>query len=86
MQELRNYLERLQSADALLAKWIDQYDIRPTVVDGAVQFTSRGGRAGEIACIVLEAMRDATWPRLKACPDCCWVFFDTAGTARSGGA
>ncbi len=35
-----------------------------------------GGRAGDYLAIVLAAIADRTWPRLKACPDCRWVFFD----------
>jgi predicted RNA-binding Zn ribbon-like protein len=40
-----------------------------------------GGAAGALAAlvaIVLDAVRDGTWPRLKACrkQSCGWVFFD----------
>lgn len=35
----------------------------------------------DVLSIVLEAIRDETWPRLKACPDCRLVFFDRSRNA-----
>jgi predicted RNA-binding Zn ribbon-like protein len=29
-----------------------------------------------IVAIALDAMLDGTWPRLKACRNCCWSFYD----------
>ena len=36
------------------------------------------GALGRVAAIVHHAMRDGTWPRLKACPwhTCHWAFYD----------
>jgi predicted RNA-binding Zn ribbon-like protein len=35
----------------------------------------------DVLVIVLEAIRDGTWVRLKACPDCRLVFFDRSRNA-----
>jgi predicted RNA-binding Zn ribbon-like protein len=40
---------------------------------------SRGGVDGFVARVfatVYDAMRDGTWERLKACPNCRWAFWD----------
>jgi predicted RNA-binding Zn ribbon-like protein len=29
-----------------------------------------------VVAIALEAMLDGSWPRLKACRNCCWSFYD----------
>jgi predicted RNA-binding Zn ribbon-like protein len=31
---------------------------------------------GEVTAVVLTAMLDGTWPRLKACRKCSWSFYD----------
>jgi predicted RNA-binding Zn ribbon-like protein len=43
---------------------------------GAVRLSSRGDALDEIVVIVLGAMLDGTWTRLKACPNCHWCFYD----------
>ncbi|HYU15000.1 MAG TPA: CGNR zinc finger domain-containing protein [Candidatus Acidoferrum sp.] len=61
-----------------LDPWIARLKIRPVLTgEGpAVRFAHAGGKAGEYLAIVLRAIQEATWTRLKACPDCRWVFFD----------
>src|SRR6266516_3318500 len=47
-------------------------------------FLNPGGDAGvqgcrlcaEVVALVVEAIAHNTWMRLKACPDCHWVFYD----------
>ena len=34
------------------------------------------GPAGDFLAAVLAAVGAGTWKRLKACPDCHWVFYD----------
>jgi predicted RNA-binding Zn ribbon-like protein len=34
------------------------------------------GAMGSLLAIAFEAMRDGSWPRLKACPECRWLFYD----------
>ncbi|MGH8866823.1 MAG: CGNR zinc finger domain-containing protein [Actinomycetes bacterium] len=35
-----------------------------------------------LLCVVLEAVRQGQWQRLRACPDCRWVFYDSSRNAR----
>jgi hypothetical protein len=59
-----------------LNTWIDRLDMRPVVIDGVVSYRHAGGPAGDVLVTVLESISAGTWPRLKACPDCRWVFYD----------
>jgi predicted RNA-binding Zn ribbon-like protein len=34
------------------------------------------GAVGWILTAIIEAIAHGAWPRLKACPDCRWVFYD----------
>jgi predicted RNA-binding Zn ribbon-like protein len=34
------------------------------------------GALGRLLAILLDAMQDGTWRRLKACPECGWLFYD----------
>ena len=43
---------------------------------GEVRLATAGDALDEIVVIVLRAMLDGTWPRLKACPNCHWCFYD----------
>lgn len=61
--------------------WIARLGVRPALEDGHLKFRHDGGPAGEVLVAVLDAVTAGTWPRLKACPDCRWVFYD--GTRNS---
>lgn len=37
---------------------------------------------GSVLAIVLDAVAAGTWHRLRACPDCGWVFYDSSRNAR----
>jgi predicted RNA-binding Zn ribbon-like protein len=43
---------------------------------GHVRLSTGGNALDDIVVIVLSAMLDGTWPRLKACPNCRWCFYD----------
>ena len=34
------------------------------------------GAVGSILAIIVDAVADDTWSRLKRCPDCQWIFYD----------
>ncbi len=57
--------------------------------DGRAYFSSQaggvGGALGQLYAVVVNAMAEGTWSRLKAClnPQCRWVFYDTSRN-RSG--
>jgi predicted RNA-binding Zn ribbon-like protein len=74
------------SPPSTLDGWIRKLKVRPHLVDDGPKVTFDAGEsvAGALLSIVLRAVQDGTWPRLKACPDCRWVFFDPTrnGTKR----
>ncbi|WP_163512706.1 CGNR zinc finger domain-containing protein [Fodinicola acaciae] len=39
------------------------------------------GAAGELLALAINAAADGHWHRLRACPDCRWVFYDTSRNA-----
>jgi predicted RNA-binding Zn ribbon-like protein len=43
---------------------------------GRAQLVTDGDALDDILVIVLSAMFDGTWTRLKACPNCHWCFYD----------
>ncbi len=81
VRELRDDLRRLIESGsaaeaACLNGWIDRLAVRPAVADGKVGYWHTGGPAGDLFAAVLSAVSAGTWKRLKACPDCRWVFYD----------
>jgi hypothetical protein len=59
-----------------LNDWIGRLDMRPAVADGTLGFRHDAGPAGDFLAVVLDSVSAGTWRRLKACPDCRWVFYD----------
>ena len=51
--------------------------------DGSVGFATDGDALDQVVAIALNAMLDGTWPRLKACRNCRWSFYDKSPN-RSG--
>jgi predicted RNA-binding Zn ribbon-like protein len=43
---------------------------------GTLRLRAEGDALDEVVAIVLRAMLDGTWGRLKACRNCHWSFFD----------
>jgi hypothetical protein len=74
--DLRNLVEELRNAERRFEHWFTRLKVRPVIHEGEVGFEARGGRSGEITVLVLNAMKDGQWDRLKSCPDCRWVFYD----------
>jgi predicted RNA-binding Zn ribbon-like protein len=83
VRELRDDLRPMTEsgrADAgVLNGWIERLGLRPAVAsypgDGIVYWHS-GSPAGEVLAAVVASVSAGTWHRLKACPDCRWVFYD----------
>jgi hypothetical protein len=67
-EEMQAWLERYPPQVRLVGEGNDQ-------VVRHVSATS-AGVAGAMLAIVIDAVNDGTWPRLKVCPDCRWVFYD----------
>jgi predicted RNA-binding Zn ribbon-like protein len=73
--DLRAAISGRAALEEVLNDWISRLEIKPVVAGGAVTFEGRR-EPGEIVCIVLRCIAAGAWPRLKACPDCQWVFYD----------
>ena len=58
-----------------LNRWISKLRLRPVLAGGRITWSGQGDGASVMA-VVLAAIAEGTWPRLKACPDCRWVFYD----------
>jgi CGNR zinc finger len=78
LRDLRDGLRHaVETRDpATLNQWIDRLGLRVAVERGAVAYRHEPGPAGEILAAVISAVSDGSWKRLKACPDCHWVFYD----------
>jgi predicted RNA-binding Zn ribbon-like protein len=75
--DVRRLVERKPGAERLLDRWVDRLDARPRIRDGHMEFRARGAAGAHLGTVLL-AVADGTWPRLKACPDCRWVFYDNS--------
>ncbi len=76
---IREAIERRRPE--LLDPLVRRAGLRPRVTACGLQWTGRGPGA-EILAAVLDAVVNGTWARLKACPDCRWIFYDHT---RNGG-
>ncbi|HEX6336956.1 MAG TPA: CGNR zinc finger domain-containing protein [Jiangellaceae bacterium] len=74
--DLRRVAERSVPPDGIFNRWIDRLGVRPEVASRKVGFQHAGGVSGETVVICLAALSSGEWSRLKACPDCRWVFYD----------
>jgi predicted RNA-binding Zn ribbon-like protein len=81
--DLRQMAEAGEADADVLNAWIDRAGLRPAIVRpaggqpaGSVAFQHHGGPAGDFLAVVIAAMSAGLWQRLKACPDCRWVFYD----------
>lgn len=74
--DLRRAVERSATSDEILNRWIDGLDVRPLITSGKVGFQHATGLSGETVAACLAAVSSGEWSRLKACPDCRWVFYD----------
>ncbi len=79
--ELRLVVNRSATADEIFNWWVERLGIRPYIADGAVTYRADVGVTGEIVGTCLAALSSGQWSRLKACPDCQWVFFDHSRNA-----
>ncbi|MFI6483108.1 CGNR zinc finger domain-containing protein [Nonomuraea sp. NPDC050663] len=62
-----------------LSPWLVRHPLRADLssdAPGVVLRPQTDGTAGRLLALVVEAVRAGQWARLKACPDCSWVFYD----------
>lgn len=72
----------VESGDTeVLNGWVGELQVRLALRAGHLTFPHSGGAAGDVLVVVLGAIEDGTWRRLKACPDCRWVFYDSTRNA-----
>jgi predicted RNA-binding Zn ribbon-like protein len=74
--DLRRAIEYPGDAPSFLSIWVETLDLRPSLSRGGLSWRHNGSPAGEILGAVFSAIAGGHWNRLKACPDCRWVFFD----------
>jgi hypothetical protein len=78
--DLRAAVDRAAHGEERVEGWIREH-VQVRVVDGRLRFGAVSGAVGRVLLAVVNAMAEGTWPRLKACPDCRWVFFDHSRNA-----
>jgi len=89
LRDLREHLWRCIVERSLdpLAGTIERFDLAASVVDGEmVLIARRHGVDDVVAALVtaiVSARHDGSWPRLKACEHCDWIFYD--GSKNRGG-
>lgn len=74
--DLRAVVERAPGSDERINAWIRELGLGVRVRGGELAFQHEGDPAAETLSSVLEAINAGRWKRLKACPDCRWVFYD----------
>jgi len=74
--DLRHMVETGHVEADALNRWIAKCDLRPRVDEGELVYSHDGGPASALLAAVVCAIGDGSWKRLKACPDCRWVFYD----------
>jgi predicted RNA-binding Zn ribbon-like protein len=74
--DLRAAVEGRGDPDGVLTAWIDRLGVTAAVEGGRLRFRHRSGPPGDVLVVVLDAVVEGTWSRLKTCPDCRWAFYD----------
>jgi len=74
--DLRHVVEHGGTAADNLTGWIGRLGMRPVIAGGHITYRHDGSPAAGAFAIVMAAISAGTWTRLKACPDCRWVFYD----------
>ncbi|QSB04938.1 CGNR zinc finger domain-containing protein [Natronoglycomyces albus] len=79
--DLRMAVERAGPTAEVVNPWVERLAIQPRVAEEELNFGHEAGLAGDLVCAVLEAVASRHWHRLKACPDCRWIFYDHSRNA-----
>lgn len=74
--DLRAVVERAPDADERLNDWLQRVDIQVAIQHGKLKFRRPTGPVADLMIAVVEAVNAGHWHRLKACPDCRWIFYD----------
>ncbi|MES5927654.1 CGNR zinc finger domain-containing protein [Bacillus mycoides] len=83
LDELKQFREDIRSAveeQGMLQKWFEKYSFRVCVAENMEDITyepiGENNLYTKMLQIILKAINQKQWGRLKACPDCRWVFYD----------
>jgi hypothetical protein len=80
--DLRESLGGREGWVGRLNGWFERYPLVARVSgegkEASVRYEPRpeGGFAGRIVAVVAGSTGEGTWSRIRACPDCRWVFYD----------
>jgi predicted RNA-binding Zn ribbon-like protein len=74
--DLRAAVEGAPDGVDRVSQWAVRLGMHPVIRDGSLGFEHSGDQAGDMLAIVMTAVARGHWRRLKACPDCRWVFYD----------
>ncbi|WP_438432718.1 CGNR zinc finger domain-containing protein [Gorillibacterium sp. sgz500922] len=82
IEEVRKLREELRlhlgSGDLeFLAKWLEEYPVTLCIRDNQLDYSATDSLCGRIIGMVMRAVSAGIWDRMKACPDCQWVFYDS---------
>jgi hypothetical protein len=81
-EDLRGILSTPEGWTEVLNRWLEGYPLVTRVVEeggGAsvlYEPAPEAGFAGRVLAAVARSVEDGTFSRLRACPDCRWVFYD----------
>jgi hypothetical protein len=75
--------EALTRGAGFLEGWLERYPVRVRFdPDGTVGYRPAGDQTVPVLlAVITEAVATGTWRRLKACPECSWVFYDHSRNA-----
>lgn len=83
IEELKSFREDIRmviEGEESLQKWLEKYPFQVNVREDMKGITYEPMREEnmytKVLIIVLTAIQENLWGRLKACPDCRWVFYD----------
>ncbi|GAA4042222.1 CGNR zinc finger domain-containing protein [Nonomuraea soli] len=77
LEGFRTALREALGDPVALQEWAERHPLRVEFTEGGVVLRpERDGAVGRILAIVADAVGAGRWARLKACPDCGWVFYD----------
>jgi hypothetical protein len=75
--------EALTRGAGVLEGWLERYPVRVRFnPGGTLDYRPADDRAAPVLlAVITEAVASGTWRRLKACPECAWVFYDHSRNA-----
>jgi predicted RNA-binding Zn ribbon-like protein len=75
--DLREALDAAAPDEPVLNGWLDRQPLSPRLVGGKIEHVPlRRSLTGLLLAAVVDAVTAGEWPRLKACGDCRYVFYD----------